>query len=69
MKFMTFSTIPKDLSKSTFIALQKKHNATGCELHRTISLMRHVIKMILRIIIWRARKNIKPEIGKSNVDL
>ena len=58
-------TIPEDLSKSIFIALPKKHNATECELHRTISLMSHVIKMILRIIMWRARKNIKPEIGKE----
>ena len=58
-------TIPEDLSKSIFIALPKKPNATECELHRTISLMSHVIKTILRIIMWRARKNIKPEIGKE----
>ena len=58
-------TIPEDLSKSIFIALPKKPYETGCELHRTISLMSHVIKMILRIIMWRARKNIKPEIGKE----
>ena len=57
--------IPEDLSKSIFIALPKKPNATECELHRTISLMSHVIKLILRIIMWRARKNIKPEIGKE----
>ena len=58
-------TILEDLSKSTFIALPKKPNATECELHRTISLMSHVIKMILRMIMWRARKNIKPEIRKE----
>ena len=58
-------TIPEDPSKSIFIALPKKPNATECELHRTISLMSHVIKMILRIIMWRARKIIKPEIGKE----
>ena len=49
-------TIPEDLSKSIFIALPKNPNATECELHGTISLVSHVIKMILRIIMWRARK-------------
>src|SRR5438132_191225 len=39
--------IPEDLSKSIFIALPKKPGATGCELHRTISLMSVVIKFIL----------------------
>src|SRR5438034_10993935 len=41
--------IPEDLSKSIFIALPKKPGATKCELHRTISLMSVVIKVILRI--------------------
>ena len=58
-------TIPEDLSKSFFIALPKKPNATECELHRTISLMSHIIKMILWLIMWRARKNIKSEIGNE----
>ena len=44
-------TIPEDLSKSIFIALPKKPNAIECELHRTISLMSHVIKIVLRIIM------------------
>ena len=44
-------SIPEDLSKSIFIALPKKSNATECELHRTISLMSHVVKIVLRIII------------------
>ena len=34
-------TIPEDLSKSIFIALPKKPNATECELHRTISHKPH----------------------------
>ena len=58
-------SIPEDLSRSIFIALPKKSNATECELHRTISLMSHVVKIVLRIIMWRARKSIRPEIGKE----
>ena len=58
-------TIPEDLSKSIFIALPKKRNAIECELHRTISLMSHLIKIVLRTLMWRERKSIRPEIGKE----
>ena len=58
-------TIPEDPSESILSALPKKTNATEREPHITISLVSHVIKMILRIIMWRARKNIKPVIRKE----
>ena len=57
--------IPDDLTKSIFITLPKKPGATECELHRTISLMRHVTKLILRILMMRARPKITPEISKE----
>ena len=57
--------IPEDLSRSIFIALPKKPGATECELHRTISLMSHMTKLILRIIMMRARSRIRPEIGRE----
>ena len=38
--------IPVDMSRSIFIALPKKPEATECELHRTISLMSHVTKLL-----------------------
>ncbi len=57
--------IPEDLSKSIFIALPKKPGATEYELHRTISLMSHIIKIILRIIMMRARSKTKAEIGEE----
>ena len=57
--------IPDDLSKSVFIALPKKPGAIECELHRTISLMSHVVKILLRILMKRARNKIRPEIGKE----
>ena len=57
--------IPEDLSRLIFMALPKKPGATACELHRTISLMRHVIKFILNIIVFRATGKIRSEIGKE----
>ena len=35
------------------------------ELHRTISLMSHIIKIILRVIMARSRSKTRPEIGKE----
>ena len=55
--------IPGELLKSVFIALPKKPGAIECELHRTISLMSHITKILLRIIMLRARNRVKPEIG------
>ena len=45
--------IPEDLCRPIFIALPKKPVEVDCELHRTISLMNHIIKLIWRIIIER----------------
>ena len=59
------SNIPEDLSKSIFIALPKKPGATECELHRTISLMSVVLKVILRILMHRMRNKIRPEIDNT----
>ncbi|GFN99673.1 serine/threonine-protein phosphatase 6 regulatory ankyrin repeat subunit b [Plakobranchus ocellatus] len=57
--------IPTDMSRSICIALPKKPGATECELHRTISLMSHVTKLLLRIIMMRVRNKIKPEIPEE----
>ncbi|GFS18525.1 endonuclease-reverse transcriptase [Elysia marginata] len=57
--------IPADISKSIFIALPKKPGAIECEHHRTISLMSHITKILLRVrvIMMRVRNKIKPEIA------
>ena len=55
--------IPEDLCRSIFIALTKKLGAVECELHRTISLMSHITKLILRIIVERVCSRIRPEFG------
>ncbi|GFN91009.1 endonuclease-reverse transcriptase [Plakobranchus ocellatus] len=62
MKFMSQGI---DLSKSIFIALPKKPGATECELHRTISLMSHITKILQKIIMLRIRIKIKPEIAEE----
>ena len=59
--------ILQDLSKSIFIALPKKPGTIECELHRTISLMSHITKIILRVILimMRVRRCTKPEISQE----
>ena len=53
---------PTELTKSIFIALPKKPGAVECELHRTISLMSHVTKLILLVLLQRIRRSVTPEI-------
>ena len=55
--------IPEDLLKSIFVTLPKRPGTIDCELHRTISLMSHVTKILLRIIMMRSRNKIRPEIA------
>ena len=59
--------IPEGLGKSIFIALPKTPGATECELHRTISLMSHFIKILLRVLLQRMRKSLRPEISKTQL--
>ena len=56
--------IPKDLAKSVFITLPKIPGTIDCELYRTISLMSHLTKVLLRIIMARMRKSLRPEISQ-----
>jgi hypothetical protein len=60
--------IPEDLTKSIFIALPKKPGATECELHRTISLMSHVTKILLKILMVRMKNKITPEMQFSSFE-
>ena len=45
--------------------IPKKPGAIECELHRTISLMSHAIKLIRRIIMTRIRRVIRTEISQT----
>ena len=44
-------SFPSELNKSIFIALPKMNGTIKCEKHRTISLLSHVTKLMLRIVI------------------
>ena len=54
---------PSELNKSIFITLPKVNRATKCEKHRTISLMSHITKLVLRIVINRIRGRTLQEVS------
>ena len=43
-------TWPEDFTRLVFIPLQKKENAVECEDHRTISLICHASKILLKVL-------------------
>ena len=57
--------MPDALKKSTFIALPKQPKAVNCIIVRTISLMIHVTKILLKIILYRNSAAIDREIGEN----
>ena len=57
--------LPEDLKHSSFIKIPKKSDAQECSDHRTISLMSHMIKIILKIILTRIERKIEDEIAES----
>ncbi|GFS23206.1 hypothetical protein ElyMa_005127600 [Elysia marginata] len=48
--------IPEDLKTSVFILLPKKPKATDCSDYRTISLMCHILRLLLSIIVQEAQE-------------
>ena len=46
---------PEQMYRSIFITIPKVNVTAKCEKHRTISLMSHVIKLVLRVIMNRIR--------------
>ena len=59
--------IPHDLTKPVFIAKLMKPGTTDCEQHRTISLMSHLTKVLLRVLLCRMRSKIRPEISEKQL--
>jgi hypothetical protein len=57
--------IPEDMCKSVFIAIPKKTNASECEMFRTISLLSQITKIILRVLMTRARRKISEQISEE----
>ncbi|KAG1651907.1 Craniofacial development protein 2 [Nymphon striatum] len=57
--------LPEDMRKSVFITIPKKAHAVECSDYRTISLMSHVTKLLLRIILKRIKNRIDREISEE----
>jgi len=57
--------LPQGMLRSTFIAVPKKPKAVECSQHRTISIMSHITKILLRVIMMRIRNKIKSEIAEE----
>ena len=57
--------IPEEMYKSIFIAIPKKPGAVDCSLHRTISLMSQITKIIIKVILNRIKQKLKPEIAEE----
>ena len=55
---------PEQMYKSIFITIPKVKGTTKCEKHRTISLMSHVTKLVLRVIMNRIRGRTLSEISE-----
>ena len=53
------------MCKSIFILLPKKDGATECGMHKTITLMSHLTKLLLRILMQSMRSKLRPEISNS----
>lgn len=57
--------IPEDFTISTVIPLPKKTNAKECSDHRTISIMSHTLKLLLKIINRRIENKIENMLGNT----
>jgi len=57
--------IPEDFRRSIYVTIPKKPNATECKGYRTISLIPHVMKLLLKIIQRRIRKKLEDEIAEE----
>lgn len=55
--------IHNDQLKSTFLAIPKKTGTLECEDRRTMSLMSHMTKLVLKIIMRRVRSKVKQKIS------
>jgi hypothetical protein len=56
---------PEDFTKAIMIPLPKKQNAVECSDHRTISLISHASKILLRILTKRIEGKTNEFVGKT----
>jgi hypothetical protein len=60
---------PKDLMEVTKIALKKKPQATKCSDHRTIRIIAHTAKIVVKILRRRIEEKIEDVLGEDQLDL
>ena len=56
---------PDDFTQATIVTLEKKANATECADHRTISLISHASKIMLKVLTRRLEQKVSYFIGKT----
>ena len=56
---------PKYLKESICIHIPKKPKATRCQEYRTISIMRQVTKLLLKIVMDRMKRKIEAELDDA----
>ena len=61
--------LPPDMSSFMFVRLPKKAKATECSDYRTPSLMSHILKIPLKVILKRNKHNIESVISETQSDL
>ena len=54
-----------DFIKTIIVTIEKKMNASECEDHRTINVIAHALKIILRLLGKRLQNKAKHLIGKT----
>ena len=62
-KMYNTGTIPNSLSRLIVFTLPKRAGTTECELHRTISLMSHITRLMLKVLMKRMKRPTRPEIA------
>ena len=56
---------PDDWIESIFVPIPKKGDARQCSNHRTVALVAHASKIILRIILERTRNQTESEVAEE----
>ena len=56
---------PEDFTKTVMISIPRKHNATECGDHKTISLISHALKILLKILTKRIEAETEALISKT----
>ena len=59
---------PSDFTRVVMIPLQKKMNAVECSDHRTISLISHASKILLKILTNRIKAKARDFIGRNQFE-